>query len=411
MISKQVLTLGLALSLMSPLTSFAKMGTESGGGGDAVIVNGQLVMRDFTEQTKKIKDNLEFINQVPKFREMIYKIAKVNPVFASYVIGELARVNLYESPTSLPILPYNITTLSGKGAEVQLATRLNDDIVFAPEYFTFKQKENVLLHEALHGLLADNSGPFHHIRVRNIVRYISENLNNLNADEFSEVLSENNWYLRESFQKNEMQEYAWGKNNNSDLRCYFAYQFEESNKFSGIPDAVMKFEKLDCVGKNEISWSRHSIDRNPNVQKYMTEHYPKMLALRGNEFITTPLYLSSFRTFELKKDGWLTSKTDTDMKKYICKSNNESADTLKNYIAKLENYAAAEKMMNDVLENDDLKPLEKSVIKEAMYFNYSDDEDSTAYQIRMEDLIKDKKDLLKTVLKQKTACDKQYPNL
>lgn len=412
MITNKLLTLGLALTLMSPLASFARMGAESGGGGDAVMVNGQLVMRDMvnTDQTEKVKDNFEFIKSVPKFREMIYKIAKANPVFASNVVGELSRVNLYTSPTSLPILPYDVTTLSGRGAEVQLAIRAIDDIVFAPEFFTFNQKEDVLLHEILHGLLSDNSGPFHHQRVRNIVRYIHENLNNLNAEALDEVLSENNWHSSARYEKIEAQLYAWDKTNNSDLRCYYAYKYEGGNRYGGIPDAFAQFEKLNCVGKGQIEFGRGMVLRNADIEKYMKDNYSAMMTLRGDEYIYMSESYPYVSLFELEKDGLFTKKHETALKQSRCKNNTESINEVKNYIQKFKNYLAASKMMNKAIENDGLKELEKDVIRQAMELSTLGSEDNT-FEIKLEDTIKGKEDVLKTLFKQKAACDKQYPNL
>lgn len=413
MSTKKILTLGLVLTLMSPIASYAKDGAESGGGGDAVMVNGQLVMRDFlnTDQTEKVKDNLAFINSVPKFREMIYKVAKANPVFANDIIGELANVSLHNSPTSLPVLPYSVTTLSGKGAEVQLATRINNDIIFAPEYYTFPQKENVLLHEALHGLLAQNSGPFHHQRVRNIVRYIHENLDSLNENDLAQVLQENYWYTYADGEKIEAQKYVWNKNNNSDLRCYFAYRYSGSDRFPGIPDSVVNFEKLNCIGRAEYPIGKHAIVRDQNIEKYMTKNYPEMVALRGTDYLDIRFAGSYVNFFTLEKDGLFTKKWEVESKKNKCRNNNDSIDEIKGLIKDYKNYLTASKMMNKVLETDGLSELEKNVIIEAMYLNNIEKEDSKTFEVKLEDVIKDKEEVLKKLLNQKVACNKQYPNL
>jgi hypothetical protein len=408
MITNKLLTLGLALTLMSPLASYARMGAESGGGGDAVMVNGQLVMRDMinTDQTVKIKDNLAFINKAPKFREMIHKIAKVNPEFATDIVNELLTVNIYTSPTSLPVLPYSVTTLSGKGAEVQLATRVNDDVIFAPEFNTFSQKEDVLLHEALHGLLLENSGPFHHQRVRNIVKYIHQNLDNLDEDALSDILAENYWRSSSLPDRVEGWKYIWNSENDYSLRCYMNARYDAGS--------VVKFENLKCLGNGQIYFSSPltmTFEREPNLEKFMTERFPKMVALRGTEsYIGTGEY-SSADLFKLEKDGLFTKKYETEYKKRRCQNTTSKIEEIKDYIVKYKNYVTATKMLIDVLEKENMSDLEKEIVVEAMYLPLRENEDVQSVLVKLEDLIVGKVELLKTLNTQKNSCDKQYPNL
>ena len=55
---------------MNTSPSFAKMGAETGGGGDAVMINGVAVIRDIVAQNllTQVRDNLTIIRNLASVR-------------------------------------------------------------------------------------------------------------------------------------------------------------------------------------------------------------------------------------------------------------------------------------------------------------------------------------------------------
>ena len=54
--------LALAFSCALPVASFAGLGTETSGGGDAVVINNQLVIRDLVSEGQLIQEhNVDFL--------------------------------------------------------------------------------------------------------------------------------------------------------------------------------------------------------------------------------------------------------------------------------------------------------------------------------------------------------------
>lgn len=413
MVSKKILTLGLALTLLSPLASYAGMGAESGGGGDAVIVNGEVVMRDMVlpNNITKIKNNLEFMNAVPHFREMISKIAKVRPYFAARIIGELSGVTLYRSPSKLPVLPYSETTISGKAADLQLATRVNDEIIFAPEFFSYPQAEFVLLHEALHGLLDENSGPVHHQRVRTIVKYIFDNLDNLDSDSLSSVLTENNF--RDD--SNDIYPVLWNEEESDLLRCFVYNQSTRSINTFSLGDYFLKYENLKCAKGDYNTVDEHAV-------KLVGEKFPEIISMQKKENIELRdyLYAPYMQTFTLEKDSIFKKRIKENQIRY-CKENESTANETREVLKKIEKRADFFSKVENVLSDKNVSRFEKLallvVISETPHWYVINTIEELqekvikpkqeVVQVRKEEVLKN----LEILKEQSIACKKQYPSI
>lgn len=387
MITKKVLTLGMALALMSPLASYAKMGTETSGGGDAVMVKDQMVIRDLIVQDQvELLKNHKFIDSVPEFKPLIHLIAKVNPRFASAIIRDLSSAKMYMAPGVLPLLPYDLTTIAGKGADVQLAIRTKNEILFSQQFLDSNQKEYVLIHEALHGILADNSGPLHHQRVRNIVKYIYDNKNNLDANEFQEFLNDNNF---KSNSKDEELTYVWNAEANPSLRCYYA---SETLNLS-----TATFEKINC-----------NADKASFLDQFLSEKYPELAKKKkSQDYYGSHVRKPFAYTFTLEKDPLFFDRYITTIQMRNCKENPESIESVKKALVRLEDDLATAKYINDLLADEETPELERAALVKAMGVIFNPEE----FEVTAKTSLDETKALLESLKTQQKSCEKQYPKL
>ena len=188
-------TIVLLLSAMSIFTSlFAYAGTESGGGGDAIFINGQWQMRDLVIDKKsyhKLSDNNELYSKYPEIKETIMKIGKVKPYFAASLLQEILSFNIYITDLELEILPAGYTAISNIKAERQVAIRYFNDVIISMPAFNALAKNTrgyQIIHEALHAFRYNNEGPIHHAQIREAIKYLATNINNLNERDLTELL-------------------------------------------------------------------------------------------------------------------------------------------------------------------------------------------------------------------------------
>jgi hypothetical protein len=412
--SNKLLTLGLALTIMSPLTSYAKMGAESGGGGDAVIVDNKMVIRDLLPgQMESVTSNLKFINSVKGFRKLIHAIAEVNPDLASSIIFDLSEASIYTTKEKLKLLPYDQTTMNGRAADIQLAVRIDSDIVFGPEFMEYEEAQYVLLHEALHGLLTNNSGPMHHIRVRSIVKYIHDNVNNLDKEELKLVLSKNNFNTK--VDRQEMNTYFWAEKKSESLRCAFAFRM--------MNQELVNFENLKCLGVP--SYYPSSLKKDVNLNKFIDERFPEIKSLRGEgSSISLDIFekrYESFYTsyFTLEKDSVFNSARKKIQQQNCLRNKEYIVSAARDEAIVNANLEVVEKV-KVILEDDSISTGEKIGLVDFLGFygngNYDSFSLETLEQVKVwEDLNLYKKKLI-VVHEDKlnnlqTACEKQYPNL
>lgn len=404
MITKKLLTLGLALSLLSPISSFAGMGTETSGGGDAVYINNQMVIRDLLMHDQlEMKVNLDFLNEVPEFKVLMGKISQANPDFAYKVIKDLFNARIYMSPKSIPVLPYEQTTIAGKAADVQLALRDKNDIIFAPEFEVSTQKEYILLHEALHGILTDNVGAMHHQRVRNIVKYIYDNQNKLNAEDFTEFLAKNNYdtsvpAIASGYAKDGggrfYSDYAYTKfimfsldfKTEDGLRCYYS---------SALPSMIRKFQGLEC-NDGDFDFKNFYERKIPNISKLMKE----LKSLNTNP--------DDINIFTLTKDTFLNVKKKKSQQE-SCTNNLKVLNELKELKQDREKRMIIFKLGKDLKKDSSLTNTERFVILENLFGKDENSIDESMKMISNQLSITNKSiEILKT---QQIACQKQYPEL
>ncbi|MEA9357447.1 hypothetical protein SHI21_14565 [Bacteriovorax sp. PP10] len=390
MMTKKLLTLGLALTLMSPLASYAKMGTETSGGGDAVYLDNQMVIRDLLvqDQVKTLRNN-NFLNSIPEFKVLILKLAKVDPQFASAVIRDLMSDKMYLSPGTLPILPYNQTTVTGKAADVQLAIRNGKEIIFSKQFLNSNQKEYILIHEALHGILADNSGPLHHVRVRNIVKYIYDNQNNLDSEELKATLADNNYNTNTAFLEEDT--YIWNPEANKNLRCYY----------SGDDRSIVLFLGLDCTSENTYR-------NNVYLKKFLTEKHPEIAKkAEGKMYYGSAISAPYAYTFDLVRDPVLFDKYITTVQMKNCSENSDSIAYVKKALVGIEEELEMAKHINTILDDELIPKLEKSALVKAIGNIFEADK----FQKSAEEAVGETEALLVKLGKQQKACEKQYPKL
>lgn len=405
MITKKFLTLGLVLSLLSPISSFAGMGTETSGGGDAVYINNQMVIRDLLMHDQlEMKVNLDFLNEVPEFKVLMGKISQANPDFAYKVIKDLFNARIYMSPKSIPVLPYEQTTIAGKAADVQLALRDKNDIIFAPEFEVSTQKEYILLHEALHGILTDNVGAMHHQRVRNIVKYVYDNQNKLNAEGFTEFLAKNNYdisvpaiassYTKVSGQDRFYSDFDYTKfimfsldfKTEDGLRCYYS---------RALPSMIRKFQGLECNDDN-FDFQNFYERKIPNISKLMKE----LKSLNTNP--------ENINVFTLTKDTFLNVKKKKSQQE-SCTNNLKVLNELKELKQDRELRMTIFKLGKDLKKDSSLTNTERLIIVENLFGKDEKSIDETMIMISNQLSITNKSiEILKT---QQVACQKQYPEL
>lgn len=420
MITNKLLTLGLTLSLMGPLATYAGMGAESGGGGDAVIVNDKLVIRDLLPgQMQSVTNNLKFINSVKGFRQLVYTIAKANPELASNLILDLDRVTFYTTQETLKLLPYDQTTINGRAAEVQLAIRIDNDILFGPEFMDYEDAEYVLLHEALHGLLADNSGPLHHVRVRTIVKYIHDNINNLDSDELRNVLITNNFSSKLNLGEEEMNSYFWSEKKSEALRCTFAFRMSRT--------VLADYENLKCLGF--ASSFPSGLQDDLNLEKFMDERFPELKALRGdgkNIYLYREINSDKYRYFyrdyfTLEKDSIFKAEIKKEQK-YNCSKNKDNIIEAEKLLKELNQTLVLTGKVHEVIQDDAVSNSEKVALVDAMRVfsgrpHYNGDFTIETFKVikQWEDIVLEHSGNIQSHLEklneQEIACKKQYPRL
>lgn len=416
MSTKKILILGLALTLMSPLVSYAKIGGESGGGGDAVVIDGEVVLRDMVipNRITKIKNNVEFINSVPHFRTMISKIAKAIPYFATRIITELNHISLYSSPDKLPVLPYSDTTIAGEAADIQLATRVNDEVILAPEFFGHPQAEYILLHEALHGLLKSNAGPIHHQRVRTIVKHIHDNLNNLDANLLNEILEENN-FRDDTVLEEGIYSFMWDESESTLLKCYVYNLSSIYNRAAiiDIGESVFKYLNIKCLPYNGLG-------QDPNHENFVNDRFPEIISLQKKDNINVTGSISTpyISVFKLEKDSIFKKRLKENQIEQ-CKKNDSYIKDVNNYLNRVNKISGFITIVQNVLNDVNVKDYEKlALVNRVLLYRYFLDhkvEVMNEFFVYRQNLIETEKGKtfsdLNILNQQNIACKKQYPNL
>lgn len=321
MFTNKLLTLGLsALILTSTGALAAKKGAETGGGGDAVIINGKAVLRDLVlnDELTTVENNIEFLKSIKGFKVLIESIAKVNPDFAADIVIDLAKASIHLASTDLPLLNYGTTTMPGGiAADIQLADRTGDDIVIAPKFFENEFSKYTLIHEALHGLLSNNAGPAHHQRIRNIVNYLYTNRAGLTATGLNEVLKKNNYSAFHTREKE-----IWNKSLDSTVRCHFALS-GVSNFYVGL------FEDLDC-GSDILERAAENLDvysiyeqRNAMAEA----KFPGISTIARADYGLSMEYVPYVKELTLQKDQFLKSNVKS-YQKSMCWDNSDNKKKL-----------------------------------------------------------------------------------
>lgn len=401
MLTNKLLTLGLSALILTSTSALAgKQGAETGGGGDAVLINGKAVLRDvvLSGDLPTVENNIEFLKSIKGFKALIESIAKVNPDFAADIVIDLAMASIHLSSTDLPLLNYGITTMpGGVAADVQLADRTGNDIVIAPKFFENEYTKYTMIHEALHGLLSNNAGPAHHQRVRNIVNYLYTNRAGLTATGLNEVLKKNNYSVFHTKEKE-----IWNKNLDSTVRCHFA--------LSGVRTVyVGLFEDLNC-GSDILDRAVENMDfysiyeeRNALAEA----KYPGISTIARTDYSLTKEFTPYVKELTLQKDQVFKSNIKS-YQKSICWDNSYN----KKKLVELKEKADAKSAKIETLEKSlDAASLTEEV-KDKFVKSFDSFKEKGLTQIKSEhaEISTIITERLKTAEANEVKCQKQYPN-
>jgi hypothetical protein len=309
--------LGAVCALTVSSTSFAQMyGNDKGNGGDAVMINNEMVMRDFVSGSNltPISDTFAFVKSVPDLKSLIAEIAQANSRLALNIIYQLTKANFFNSRASLDILPSATTAIGGPRAEVQLAIRWDNDIVLAPEFKDFKEKSYLLVHEALHGVNYA-AGALHHERVRTVVNYLKTNRGHYTTQGLLDVLKYTGLGREETLEE----QVAFDKTVPMTFRCSVV-----ANDYG---KKVSKYLNLDCGEFNYLVFVvREYLPGQINFS-YLSrpDDFDMYATYSGKEIeMVAPISLPSTRFFEPSKisnqksacwtNGYDLKEIDSDIK-------------------------------------------------------------------------------------------------
>ena len=246
-------------------------GGFEGNGGDAVRVDGNLVLRDFMSKARldSVPNNSKFLQAYPELLQLVRELSHANPNFAHAVWQDLLQAKIWVTDADLPLLPASATALIAGRAEVQIAIRNGADIIISlPALAQVRDKEYVFLHESIHGLMRGD-GPWHHEKVRSLVRYLRENRGKYQPEE-----------VRTLFGKMEISYYSYsdrqeieGKildvllraDGSPEFRCALFNSYVRSN--TGIPSYSSSLDRFvsDRSGFFGGSGSSREDERDPGL--------------------------------------------------------------------------------------------------------------------------------------------------
>ena len=341
-----LLSLALATSMTTSLASFA--GGETSGGGDAVYVEDQLIIRDFLEASsfKTILHNEQFLHAIPDLKKLILDISKVHPELALRVVKDLMTVTLYHSSVPLPLLPASTTAFSGPKADVQLAIRSGNEIILHPGIQKIKDASYVMVHEALHSLLSENEGPMHHHRVRAIVKYLKENRGSYDKESLQILLQKNKYY---SQYRTSYSELEFFKLNDLDLKCHAI----------GNNEALEKYFDFDCKDSDIENFLKTKVfSIQPEERNY--RNYFHLIGYKSTRSLSSYYHITRLELPETR----FYQKNEISDQRYQCRDNNQDLENRKSELKEATLYLALAQEYLTAIRSNELTASEKLVIKE-----------------------------------------------
>lgn len=139
------------LSTLSVLTianvSFA--GNDKGNAGDGLIINNEIVMRDFVHGATftTIENNADFLKAIPDFKDLMAEIAQANGDVAFHILRDLTYKVIYISQDPLP---------KKSGIEPLLYFFDGRYLLVSPNFFKAPHQSHILVTEALRPYLDPN---------------------------------------------------------------------------------------------------------------------------------------------------------------------------------------------------------------------------------------------------------------
>lgn len=393
--------LGAVCALAVSSTSFAQMfGNDKGNGGDAVMINNEMVMRDFVARSTltQIPDSVAFVKSIPGLKNLILEISQVQPVLATQIVLSLVDARFYTTDLPLDILPKESTAVNGVAAEVQLAVRWNDEIILAPEFKNFKQKDYLLVHEALHGVLRD-TGAMHHQRVRAIVKYLKDNRGHYKANELNALLKETSYREYDLG----LPQYIFDASLPVPLRCYVlskAFYLFSIETGSTIP----RYFEIDCGDKDPIfaEFVERYLAKQMDLRKWVSSYDGKIhinLYVYPDVDTTEVLSLPKLGLFESS----FSQKDHCDFNDHVIESLTERANDV----------LPLKKFLNDLsvfLKRTDISENSKAVVLHSLF---ADETPKTSLALKAKEIqaVEQKVAVNKAIaFKNRKACDAKYGN-
>lgn len=142
------------------------------------------------DQLELVTDPMGFFRKTPDFEALIEELFAASPGFAINLLSELTHVRVWTTNQAIPLLPDTVTGIGVPKAEVQIAVRSGNDMIFSlPQLLVTQSPAYILLHELLQGMVPGD-GPLHHQSVRDVVNAIRENRGHFSNHELHYILSE-----------------------------------------------------------------------------------------------------------------------------------------------------------------------------------------------------------------------------
>jgi|GEM_PF-5164440 hypothetical protein len=188
-----------SLKILGLFISIAGFFSTASAAGSALL-NDRTAMYKFLNSNlhTEVQDKAAFLNAVPEFKNILTELSVANPQVAIDILKVLLSSGIYQSKVGLALLPAQQTSIVGPQADVQLAVTIDQKTVLSPEYKTLgDQQAYLLIHEALHSLVSDESA-FHNHQVKNITNYLRKNRGAYKADELTNFVRKNFLRMEES---------------------------------------------------------------------------------------------------------------------------------------------------------------------------------------------------------------------
>lgn len=265
-------------------------GNFVGNGGDAVVKDGKVTLRDFLKENaiEQVDSSRKFAESVPEFKELVIELMKAHPMFGLAVWNQIAENEVWTTQAELPLLPETATALVGDKAEIQVAIRQGNRIIISLPAFEQVDKASILLHEAMHGLI-DEKGAWLHENVRAVVRAVKDMRGQMTYTKIRQLLIKSkatNFSDETAHDKPETIEnlkMMLLEKGSKTQRCALYRSFYQINSDEWILPHSMSF--IASISKGSMmldQWSDYASCDEKNVVSFYRNKYPQLDYLYKN---------------------------------------------------------------------------------------------------------------------------------